>query len=289
MKELETLDYEGLSVSNQLAVDNMRMFVSQMKQRSEYLGIMDPLAGGQIHVSVPMTLELFEIANVDQANDYLTLVEQVAVLFEQVMQIESEIVEQELFMTEKQFREVAAAIIAVPAQGSNYFLIESFNNKIDALSDITEAEREELKERNLTLITGAFFDAYKNLSAEFGKLSGKWRRGLPACQQPNTLFYDHYLYRLNESSGRELTPYTALKMLRKWMDKGLEESGPMSLSLYIAPNAENQKKVEVVMEGTDEALKYLEELSYNVLGELPEHSLSHTIPDESISKGFSAA
>lgn len=285
--QLDALNYDGLTASNQVAVDAMQRYFGYVAESAAYPYWNEPLdPESGVHNSIELSLSLFSIQNEADIETYFRLIDDIPAYFEAVLAYEEERFAAGYHMTSEENTALTNALARTAAKTKEHFLVPLFNTKVDALG-LGEEAAAAYKEQNLTRMTEVYGPACKMLADGMEELRPEQDTKLQAaCDRGSEEATAYYLYQLRMASGLEIEPYEAAETLGKWTKRLLGDAQLASLSPWL----EKHEKYPVFeTEDTDASLAYLKSFTEEHLAPLPEHTLTVTIPDKTISEGFAAA
>lgn len=194
--ELLSFDVSELSEEQRLTYDVLMDYVDTELMSEDfvfYSELLSPLAGYQ--AQLPVILAEYTFRTEQDIKDYLALVGQVDEMFAQIMEFEREKSEAGLFMPEYAAETVIDQCEQFIEDPENNYMIEIFNDKIDAFEGLSDDEKDAYKEQNRTLITTDVVDGYKTLIEGLSDLkeTGTNENGL--CYYEDGKEYYEYLVR----------------------------------------------------------------------------------------------
>lgn len=103
----------------------------------------------------------------------------------------------------------------------NNYMIEVFNDKIDAFSELSDAERNDYKERNRTIITTNIVNAYRSLIDSLTELKGSGVNEGGLCNFKDGKRYYEYL--VKNATGSSKSIKNLQKMTERYIDNCINE------------------------------------------------------------------
>lgn len=271
-KELESFDRSKLSDDQKLTYDlymdyvDTELPVADLYLYAEYLS---PLKGYQS--SLPVLLAEYTFRTEKDIEDYLALLEDVDDVFEDILTFEKAKADAGLFMPDFAIDGTIEQCEQFIEDPENNYLIEVFNDKIDAFPGLSEEEKEDYKERNKTLITTEVVDGYQMLIDELTDLKGS------GVNDKGLYYYDdgieYYEYLIRTSVG---TDYSVEKLQdRTWdyikscflnMYECMEENPDVYYELddYEYPLTDPDEIMQDLMEKTKEDFPAPPEVDYTI-------------------------
>lgn len=201
-KELEGFDKSRLNEEQKLTYDLLMDYVDTELPVADlylYSELLSPLKGYQS--SLPVLLAEYTFRKKQDIEDYLLLLEEIDDVFENIMVFEKAKADAGLFMPDFAIDGTIEQCEQFIEDPENNYMIEVFNDKIDAFSGLSEEEKEEYKERNKTLITTEVVDGYQMLIDELSDLKGS------GVNDRGLYYYDdgvrYYEYLIRTSVGTD--------------------------------------------------------------------------------------
>lgn len=124
---------------------------------------------------LPITLAEYRFDNKKTIDDYLSYIKYTQKVFEEIVKFENEKAEEGMPLTDviiNRVIEQCDEYINADSENPN-FLVPVINNKIDTCDFLTDAEKEEYKQKNTTMVTENFVAAYTYLRNELEKMLGR--------------------------------------------------------------------------------------------------------------------
>jgi len=226
--ELETLranllsyGYEYLSEVQQLTYVVLLDYLDGSLAYEDYYYYDGPL-GSYLGYQAQLPFILAEYhfyskTNLDDYFDYLTTTQ---ATFENIILFEQDRANNGFGMSDFILDKIIEQCDTFASAPDNY-LIQVFNDKVDALDFLTAEEKTAYKATNLTYINVNFVGAYNYLSAELAKLKGRAvnNEGLADFE----FGQEYYEILFREASGTDMTVSTALNYFRGILDSEYDE------------------------------------------------------------------
>lgn len=164
-----------------------------------YSEILGPTTGYQ--AQLPVILAEYTFRTERDIEDYLELLTQMDELFAEIIVFEQKKSEAGLFMSDAVADEIIDQCEEFIADPEHNYMIDVFNDKIEAFEGITEEEREEYRRRNTEAITTDVMDAFGILIDGLTELKGSGTNELGLCYYDDGREYYEYLVRSNTGSA----------------------------------------------------------------------------------------
>ena len=161
LKSLKSFEYNSLTEEQQTTYDILKSYLEteiKGKDFAYYHTIFSPTTG--LQANLPITLAEYKFYDKDDVKDYLGLCKDIDRYFKDIMEYEGEKSKKGLFMADFAVDDIIAQCEAFISDPENSYLITTFNNKIDALTDLTDEEKNNLKNENKKTILESVIPAY---------------------------------------------------------------------------------------------------------------------------------
>lgn len=278
LEELLSIDREQLTEREQLSYDVLEQYLNLSVEAAKYEYYFEPLipmAG--FHSTLPILLGIYSIKTEADANSYLALLEDVPRFLGDILAYEREKAASGLFMCEDALDSVLDQCKDIISARSNFYLVATFNEAIDNVAGLSAEQKQTYKKSNEALVTKNFIDAYVSLSEGLEALRSECRagEGLYALGDDGL---NYYAALLKNAGSCDLTPNEALSLLENELYNMTVAGSVLRMENL---DAADEIKERVTTGDTDSDIKYLRELSYGLLGDLGEHSLTISeVPEE---------
>lgn len=212
-QELTGFDKTKLSQEQQLTYDILLDYVKTERSVADltlYAEVLSPTTGYQSQL--PVVLAEYTFRTTQDIEDYLALVAQIDDMFADIIVFEEKKAAAGLFMADYAADAVIEQCNEFIEDPENNYMIEVFDDKIDAFDGLTDEERASYKEQNKQLITTEVVDGYQILIDGLTKLKGSGTNELGLCYYEDGIAYYEYLVRTatgSDDSVRELENRTA--------------------------------------------------------------------------------
>ncbi len=231
--ELLSYDTKQLTKEQNLTYDIIMDYVEAELSTSDlllYTEILGPTTGYQ--AQLPVLLAEYGFRTKQDIEDYLTLVSQVDELFADIAAFEEKKAEAGLFMSDYAADAIIDQCKEFIASPEDNYMIEIFNDEMEAFEGLTEKERNDYIERNRTLITTEVVKGYQTLIDGLTACKGKGTNELGLCYYENGKRYYEYLVRT--ATGSDRTVPELQKMTENFILKALNN---MYVIMTVHPEA----------------------------------------------------
>ena len=219
-KDILKFDRDRLSKEQQLTYDIILDYMETeiaAKDLVLYTETLSPTTGYQ--AQLPVILAEYTFRTERDIEDYLALAGQVDDIAEDIIGFEREKADAGLFMADYAAEGVIEQCEAFIENPEENYMIEVFNDKIDAFEGLTEEEKEAYKEKNLEVITTDVVTGYETLIDGLEELKGSGTNELGLCHygKEGEAYYE---YLVRTSTGSDLS----IKKMEKKAEKYTQTS-----------------------------------------------------------------
>lgn len=214
LASLKKFDYETLDTSDRLTYDILSDYLEHQLTGAQYYyyeEYLSPASG--IQAQLPVLYEEYQFQNEEDVKDYLELLPLTKPYFEEIIAFEQEKAEEGLFMSDAVCSTLLEQCASFTADKEHHYLIETFNHKVDALTDIDASAKEAYKAENQKVVNEDIFPAYDELSAALSGLKGSGKNEKGLCYFENGK--DYYEYLVYYNTGCSSSPKDILSEIEK--------------------------------------------------------------------------
>lgn len=241
---LKRFSYRKLSRENRLTYDVLDYYLELSKKESDYLLYEEPMGTvSGVQTQIPVLLSEYQFQSKEDVDAYLELMKTTPDYFNSLIAFEQEKAQKGLFMASYTADTVIEQCQAFIDMGDSNYLISTFVDRIQKLTDLSESEKSDYIQKNAYMLKTYVLPAYQQLIKTVGELkdSGKNEEGL--CYLPNGKEY--YELTVQASTGSARTVPQLQKLTKNQMKDDLA-----AMKAVIGLTAE-QAKETAVMESTD--------------------------------------
>lgn len=186
-KQLESFDYDSLSVNQQLLYDIMEQYFSEEDVEEELLWYNEPLRPQSgIAAQLPVLLAEYRFCSKEDVSHYLRLLEQIEPYFSDLIKYEQEKSQKGLFMSEDSLSQVLETCESFIAQPEENYLLDVFEERLEEIGDeLSEKEKKEFCRQNREKVLEHVIPAYQLLVDGLRRLSGSGRYLGGLCRYPD--------------------------------------------------------------------------------------------------------
>lgn len=182
-----------------------------------------------IQAQLPVLLAEYSFYSREDADHYLALLSTIDTYFSQILDFEKEKEKAGLFMSDAAADHVLTSCEAYLASPEDSFLSSTFNERIDALTDMTPEEKTAYKDRNLLVLKEHFIPAYQSLIDGITALMGTGKNEKGLCYFPEGKQYFEFLVKTNTGSSYETVP-ALKKAIENQLSSDLKALGDIVLA-----------------------------------------------------------
>lgn len=221
-KTLKDFSYDDLTDEQQLTYDILNDYIeteNTVKDLPLYGELLNPLTGYQSQL--PVLLAEYTFRTKEDIENYLTLTASIEESFHSIIEYEKARSEAGLFMPDYAAEAIIEQCSTFIEDPENNYMIEVFNDKIDAFSGLSDTERNDYKERNHTIITTNIVNAYRFLIDSLTELKGSGVNEGGLCNFKDGKRYYEYL--VKNATGSSKSIKNLQKMTERYIDNCINE------------------------------------------------------------------
>lgn len=176
-----------------------------------------------IQAQLPILLSEYTFRSRDDVTDYLYLLSQIDVYYGELAEFEKERAAAGLGFSDGTLDRIidsCRSYLLVPGEN---FLTETFEEKLNGLTDVTEEEKKAWKEEHVQLLAEHFLPAYQSLIDVLSSLKGSGTNETGLCGYPDGARYYEYLVRT--ATG---TSYDSIDDLTEAVTERIEEDAEIT-------------------------------------------------------------
>lgn len=194
LSALAQFDYEKLSAAQQLTFDIFQKYLDTELSAAAYLLYDEPLSPTLgIQAQLPILLAEYTFRTKGDIEDYLALLTRVPDYFNSILSFERDKSSAGLFMSDTNAREVLSQCRDFIKNPDENYLLQIFDEKIDAVSNLTVDEKIAYKERSQKALLGYVIPAYESLIDGVTQLMGTGKNEMGLFYFPQGTRYYEYL------------------------------------------------------------------------------------------------
>lgn len=201
---------DGLNEEQQITADILENYLDNCEADIDLDYYYEPFRmGNGLQSSLPLTMAEYAFYDSQDVEDYLTLLSRIGDYFEAAIAWEREKADEGLFMTDELLDRVLEECDTFLWDGEDeFFLHETFKERLGTLVTLTEAEKDSYISRDKQILTNDFYNAYIKLRDGLESLRGKGNNDKGICYFPKGREYYEYL--INSNIGMTYSNVDAL-------------------------------------------------------------------------------
>lgn len=194
LSAVEKFDYDSLDTGRRLTYDVLSAYLKLQLSAADltyYDELLRPSTG--IQAQLPVLYEEYRFYGKKDVEDYLALLALTDDYFEQIIAYEQKKAAEGLFMSDFACDNVISQCEDLIADQENHYLLQTFDRRVDELTDLTDEERSNYKARNKAVLMESFFPAYRSLADAMTGLLGSGKNDMGLCYLADGKKYYEYL------------------------------------------------------------------------------------------------
>ena len=205
LDKLEEIDYDSLNDEEKLNYDIM---VTDLKESIElskyylYSDYLSPLYG--IPSALPSYLGQYSLNSSQDVYDYIEVLKLVADYFPKIVEFQKEKNNAGITLPDFEIDEIIDQCNQFISDSEHHFLISSFDEKIDDISDLSSTEKENYKNENADLIKNKVIPAYQKLISDMTQFKGTETKAGGLCKYDDGKEYYEKLFRSETGSPKSV-------------------------------------------------------------------------------------
>lgn len=227
-KALRSIDIKKLTKDQKLTYKILSSYIDTELEAEGLELYAQPLTSTiGIQAQLPVLLAEYAFYSRADVDHYLALLSNIDTYYGQILEFEKEKSEAGLFMCDTAADHVLQSCEAYLIQPDHSFLADTFNERVDALTDLTPEEKAAYKEQNLAVLKEHFIPAYKNLIDGITSLMGTGTNDKGLSYFPQGKEYFEYLVKSNTGTSYDTVPKLQ-KAIEKQLNSDLKELGEIA-------------------------------------------------------------
>ncbi len=199
-EDLKKFKKKKLTTEQQITYDILTDYLAREKTAENlyyYGDVFSPLSG--IQQMIPVLLAEYTFREQKDVDEYLELVSQLGDYFDSYIVFEKEKVDEGLGVPDFALKETIEGCEDFIKKPEDNYLISTFDERVDNLSFLSDAEKKDYKEKNKNLIINDVCPAYEKLINDLESFKGKGTNDL------GLYYFDHgkefYVYKMRANVG----------------------------------------------------------------------------------------
>ena len=193
---LRDIDPQLLTEDQALTWEILTDTLETEQTSQDFLLYYQPLAPSiGVQAQLPVLLAEYVFYDAGDIEEYLTLLADIDRYYRQILDFEKEKARAGLFLTDACADQIIEECEAYTLDPEYNFMTASFDQRVDAMEELSEEERASCKERNLEIVASDFIPAYELLLEGLEDLKGACTNELGLCYYSGGKTYYEYLVR----------------------------------------------------------------------------------------------
>ena len=166
LQKLYTFPTSSLTKKQKLTWQIFQDYLNESITSEKYILYSSPLGTNGLPSQIPVTLSEYRLENEKDIKDYLSLVNQIPELFTQILDFEEERRNADIVSPSFVISDTINQINQfLDASEENNLLIQSFEDRLDSLTTLSEDQKASYIANNQLLVTNKVFPAYEDLKS----------------------------------------------------------------------------------------------------------------------------
>lgn len=200
IKELKSFDRSKLSEENQINYDVYLFYLERYKELNDMPLFDFAFEPNGILDNLTVNFTEFVFYREEDINDYLEVLSTVDDYVYECLEVTQRQASEGYFLCDQALDETLDSIDKFVAKKEDNELIIIFNKNMDAMESISDADRQEYKDRNREIVLNEYIPAYEKVGEELEKLRGSRKGGDAVYDLPGGKEYYESLLKLKTST-----------------------------------------------------------------------------------------
>lgn len=222
LDKVNSFNYDYLTDKQQLTYKIIKTSIEDSLKSCDfylYSEYLSPLKG--LQSQIPTLLSDYAFNNEKDVQDYINILALYPEYFKNIMIFEKEKSDAGLFMPDYEVDEVIDQCNQFLSDKDNHYLIQSFNDRVDALDFLTDDQKTSYKAQNVEATKTYVYPTYDYLISEITTLKGTCKNDGGLCNVDKGKDYYELLVRDNTGSNKSVEDIEA--MIKDQYYKDLDE------------------------------------------------------------------
>lgn len=202
LKELSRFRYDKLDKQQQYAYDTMYWYFDNIVKSKDYVlydEYLSPSTG--IQIQLPILLSEYNFYSKDDVDNYLNLLPDIERYFGDICKFEQAKYDAGLFMSKANANKVLKQCKDMMLNISTSLFITEFNNKVEAIDDISQNEIYEFEKKNEDIVLSSILNAYTKVYTVITELNANNNNEGKLCSLPKgKAYYELYMQQITGSN-----------------------------------------------------------------------------------------
>lgn len=206
LDKVNSFNYDLLTDKQQLTYKivktNLEDSLKNTNDYYYYTEYLSPLKGMQSQI--PTLLSDYTFYKEKDVQDYIAILGLFPDYFKSILDFEKEKSDAGLFMPDYEADEVIDQCNQFLSDRDNHYLIQSFNDRIDALTFLTDEQKTTYKDQNVQAMKNSVYPSYESIISSISSLKGTCKNDGGMCKAPKGKDYYELLVRDNTGSAKSV-------------------------------------------------------------------------------------
>lgn len=226
-----SINYDLLTASQKFDYDVYKRVIDANNTYYDLYFLQEPFAyTSGLHSNMPINYSEYTFRSAEDVPMYLELLDQLPDYIDNAIEFEKVRIEKGYFMNRHNANEVIRQCSEFIADPESNLLLETFNAKIDALTDLDTNLAEEYKQQNYDIVKNHIIPAYERIINFF-------KDNKSACKNDFGICYldggkEYYEYLLANQTGTDRTPEEIIALYDSYMDEYMGELSSVAMLHY---------------------------------------------------------
>lgn len=204
-ERLSKYNYDALNTMQRLSYDILNDYCDRVLASIPFYYYEEPLRPTTgTHSELPVLLAEYAFYDSCDVTDYLALLTCIEEYFQKIALFEEEKAEEGLFMPSYAAETIIESCRMFAKNPSENYLIDTFNDRIDAMTDLSEEKKELYKKQNLSLVENSVIPSYEKLADTLSSLKNAGTNEAGLCNYPLGKEYYEHLVRCSTGSSKSV-------------------------------------------------------------------------------------
>ena len=289
LAEMETFDYDLLRADQKLSYDVLYDYTETDLAFYDNVYLYEPFAcTSGLQTNLPITMSEYTFYDKQDVDDYIALLNLTPNYFQAYLDFEKVKSEKGFFMNDISADAVIKQCEDYIATPEENLLIETFNDRISEVPDITDEEIESYKQANYDAVMNSIIPTYENVISTFEELKGTGTNDLGLCYLEGGS--DYYEYLIASKVGTDKTPDEIIETLENGIDEVMADFTTSAFANYDAYEAYFEEFDSLYADlDAKESIETLQDMCTDAFPEIPDIEFTVTPVHDSLEDSVSPA
>lgn len=217
---LKSFDYDALSEENKINYDTYLFYLERMNELNNMPLLDFAFAPNGVLDNLTVNFTEFAFYREEDINDYLEVLSTTDSYLDECIELTKRQASEGYFMCDAALTATIETIDKFTGKTDDNELIIIFEKNIDAMEGISDAHRQEYKDRNRDIVLNEYIPAYKKVGEELKKLQGSRKGGASVYDLEGGREYYESLLKFKTST--DLTPQEIFDLADGYLQQELQ-------------------------------------------------------------------